>query len=109
MIQAIGNLVTNAIEYTPEGGSITLASSCDEKKISVHVIDTGEGIPPESIQNIFNRFYRGDNARSNKNGETGLGLAIAQSIVKAHGGVIQVKSEVSKGSEFTITIPIINK
>jgi signal transduction histidine kinase len=106
MIQAIGNLVTNAIEYTPEGGMITLVSSHDEKNVSLHVIDTGEGIPPETIQNIFNRFYRGDNARSNKNGETGLGLAIAQSIVKAHGGEIQVKSEVGVGSEFTISIPI---
>ena len=106
LIQVIGNLVTNAIQFTPKGGTITLATSSDTNHVHIHVIDTGEGVPSKSLQYIFDRFYRGDNTRSEKNGETGLGLAIAKSITKAHGGDIEVKSELGKGSEFIITIPI---
>ncbi len=105
MIQVIGNLVTNAIQYTPEGGKIILASEASSEGVLLSIIDTGEGITPESIKQIFNRFFRGDNARPDRNGETGLGLAIARSIVLAHGGDIQVISELGSGSEFIITFP----
>jgi len=106
MIQVMGNLVMNAIQYTPKEGKIILASQASSEDIHISIIDTGKGITPESIKHIFNRFYRGDNSRSDKDGESGLGLAIAKSIMKAHGGDIVVKSELGKGSEFIIIIPM---
>jgi len=104
MVQVLSNLMTNAIRYTREGMQITLASRLSNEGVELSIKDTGEGIPQEAQPYIFNRFYRGDHARADENGETGLGLAIARSIVVAHGGNIRVESELGNGSEFIITI-----
>jgi signal transduction histidine kinase len=106
MIQVLGNLVSNALRHTPSGGRITLAGEKVEGGILLRVEDDGEGIPPEALPLVFNRFYRGDDSRQGGAGESGLGLAIAKSIVEAHGGQIAVQSELGKGTRFTITLSI---
>ena len=76
--------------------------------VSISVSDTGEGIPPEDLSMIFERFYRVDKSRARTTGGTGLGLTIAKRLVEAHGGTIKVKSKVGQGSTFTFTLPVIN-
>lgn len=99
------NLTENAIKYTPEHGQVKVIVGSNGKDIILQVIDNGIGIPKEDIQRIFERFYRVDKARSRDVGGTGLGLAITKHIVKSLNGKIEVKSELNKGSEFTVTIP----
>jgi signal transduction histidine kinase len=112
MIQVLGNLVSNALRYTPAGGKITLTAAAQGNAIALAVTDTGAGIPPEALPRVFDRFYRVDESRAQDEPSTvhstgsGLGLAIARSIVEAHGGAIAVTSEVGKGTTFTITLPI---
>jgi signal transduction histidine kinase len=103
MEQVLGNLVSNALRYTPEGGEIQLFAVQDQKNISLIVQDNGSGISPEVLPHIFERFYRGDHSRNGK--ESGLGLAIARSIVELHGGNISVSSIPGNGSRFLITLP----
>jgi signal transduction histidine kinase len=103
MIQVLGNLVSNALRYTPAGGSVTLSASADQSRVSLSVQDTGAGIAPADLPFIFERFYRGDKARSS-DGESGLGLAIAKSIVEMHGGVISAVSTPGEGSTFTVEL-----
>ncbi|MGL6105491.1 ATP-binding protein [Romboutsia sp.] len=103
--QVILNLVDNAIKYTPENNKICVEVFKKDESIIMKVIDQGVGIPQEDINRIFERFYRVDKARSRDVGGTGLGLAITKHIVKSLGGTIKVKSELGKGSEFTVTIP----
>jgi two-component system sensor histidine kinase BaeS len=103
MAQVFDNLILNAFRYTPEGGQVVLLADSTPEGVRCQVRDTGAGIAAEDLPHIFNRFYRGDKARQ-QNGESGLGLAIARSIVEAHGGWITVESEVGKGSTFTITL-----
>jgi two-component system, OmpR family, sensor histidine kinase BaeS len=103
MNQVLGNLVSNALRYTPAGGRITLAAGQQNGRIWLQVRDTGDGIPPGDLPHIFNRFYRGDKSRAA--GESGLGLAIARSIVEAHGGTITAESVPHYGATFTITLP----
>ena len=100
------NLIDNAIKYTPEGGSVTLAVDRLNGSASFQVRDTGIGIPPEEIGKIFDRFYRVDKARSREMGGTGLGLSIARWIAELHRGSISVTSEPKKGSTFTVLLPI---
>jgi len=108
MAQVLGNLVSNALRYTPEGGEIVLAAMADDDLVRLRVSDTGSGIHPDDISHIFDRFYRSDTARSQDNelGESGLGLAIAKSIVAAHGGTIDVSSAVGEGTSFIISLPL---
>lgn len=104
--QVIINLLTNAIAYTPENGIITVRLyEKPSNLIRIEVEDTGIGIPKKSLPRIFERFYRVDKARSRESGGTGLGLAIAKHIVETHGGIIQVESEVNKGTKFMIDLP----
>jgi signal transduction histidine kinase len=103
MAQVLGNLVINALRYTPEGGEIILAASPDEGNLCLSVQDTGCGIPPDVLPHIFERSFRGDPSRSGN--ESGLGLAITKSIVELHGGNIRAESTVGKGSRFVIEIP----
>jgi signal transduction histidine kinase len=103
--QVLSNLVTNAIRHTPSGGSITLGASELEGRVRITVADTGEGIAPEELPFIFDRFWRGDRARTHSGGSSGLGLAIASQLVRAHGGETTVTSEVGKGTTFTIELP----
>jgi signal transduction histidine kinase len=109
--QAIGrvlnNLISNALRHTPAGGEINVHARRTGSGVEVTVLDTGEGIPPQDIPHIFERFYRGDASRSRNRGTggAGLGLAIARGIIQAHGGDIQVESRVGQGTRFTFHIP----
>jgi two-component system phosphate regulon sensor histidine kinase PhoR len=100
--QIIVNLVSNAIAYTPKGGQVSLLVKDQSDWVILDVKDTGIGIEEQEIPRIFERFYRVDRARSRELGGTGLGLAIVKHLVEAHGGKIEVKSVVGKGSTFSI-------
>lgn len=103
--RAIGNLVANAIRYTPEGASIVLRGATTAEGATVAVINPGPGIAAKHIPHLFNRFYRGDAARSNSATSTGLGLAIVQSIMALHGGRATVRSEENGWTEFSLVFP----
>jgi signal transduction histidine kinase len=106
LVQVLENLVSNALRHTPAGGEITLAAGIAPGAVLLCVQDTGEGIPAHILPHIFERFYRGDPARSLDGGESGLGLAIAKSIVEAHGGTLAATSAgPGTGSTFTIRLP----
>ena len=102
------NLATNAIKYTPPGGSVELTLVRHERTVSLNVRDSGIGISAADLPYVFERFYRADRARSRhaERGGYGLGLAIAQYIAEAHGGTISVRSRLTRGSTFTVTLPI---
>jgi heavy metal sensor kinase len=102
--QLFTNLIDNAIKYTSEG-SIRITVEKDEETAVVQVVDTGIGIPREEQEKIFKRFYRVDKSRSKESGGVGLGLSIAEWIVKAHQGRIEVNSELNRGSTFTVYLP----
>ncbi len=104
--QVIVNLISNALKYTPDNGQITVYVGKLINDIYVKVTDTGIGIPDEALTRVFERFYRVDKARSRDLGGTGLGLSIAKEIVEAHGGIITISSEVGKGTEVTVRVPI---
>ena len=104
--QAIKNLLDNACKYTPPQGTVKLKLFTQLRRISIQVIDSGVGIPPEDLPSIFERFYRVDSSRTRSSGGFGLGLAIAQQIVKAHGGEITVASKVEEGTTFQICLPL---
>lgn len=106
--QLITILLDNAIKYTDSGGNIELKLEAGASTFQLSVRDTGEGIPKEHIRKIFDRFYRIDKSRSRSFGGSGLGLAIAKCIVDEHKGTISVVSEVSKGSVFTVSLPVEN-
>jgi two-component system sensor histidine kinase BaeS len=106
IIQVLSNLVANALRYTSEGGHITLGANGRSDGVDLIVRDDGTGISPEALPHIFERFYRSDQARQSDTGESGLGLAIARSIVEAHGGTITVESKLGVGSEFRLRLPI---
>jgi signal transduction histidine kinase len=104
--QLITILLDNAIKYTDYGGKIELILETSTSIYQLSVRDTGEGISKEHIDKIFDRFYRVDKSRSRSYGGSGLGLAIAKCIVNEHKGTINIKSEVNKGTEVTISLPI---
>ncbi len=103
--RALGNLVANAIPYTPRGASIVLKAVMTADGAIVSVMNPGAGIAAEHIPHVFNRFYRGDAARSNSATSTGLGLAIVQSIMALHGGRARVTSEKNGLTEFSLIFP----
>lgn len=103
MMQVVGNLVSNALRYTPQGGTITLKASRERGGVQWTIEDSGVGIPPEKLANIFDRFYRADASR--QDGGSGLGLAIVKSIVEAHRGTIRAMSEVGRGTMMMIQLP----
>lgn len=105
MIQVILNLLTNAIKYTPEGGEIKLEIEKTKDEVILKVIDNGSGISKEDLPHIFERFFRADKSRNRSTGGSGIGLTIVKSIVSAHGGNVEVQSELDKGSLFTIRLP----
>lgn len=104
--QVIVNLVDNAIKYTPGGGMVEVRISVAGKRALLEVADTGIGIPAEALGHLFERFYRVDKARSRQMGGTGLGLAIVKSIVAAHAGCVTVESSESRGSRFSVELPL---
>ena len=99
------NLVSNAVKYTPTGGSVTVRAWSENNQIKVEVSDTGIGIPEEALPRIFDEFYRAKNAKAMEMEGTGLGLAIVKDVVEQHGGQISVKSVVGEGSTFYVTLP----
>ncbi|OGN98524.1 MAG: hypothetical protein A2Y58_00110 [Chloroflexi bacterium RBG_13_51_52] len=104
--QVLYNLLDNAIAHTGKNGKITVTVLKQNNAVSISVSDTGEGIPPEELSMIFERFYRVDKSRARTTGGSGLGLTIAKRLVETHGGKISVKSQPGKGSTFTFTLPI---
>ncbi len=104
--QALHNLLDNATAHTGKGGQISVAARHRDDKVYISVADTGEGIPPEDLPMIFERFYRVDKSRTRSTGGSGLGLTITKRMVEAHGGTITVESQPGKGSTFTITLPV---
>ena len=98
-------MVTNAIQYTPAGGTVIIRLAEEHDQAVISVRDTGIGISKPEQQRIFDRFYRVDKARSRSKGGSGLGLAIALAIALAHNGSLEVQSEIAKGSIFTIRLP----
>ena len=104
--QVLGNLMTNALRHTPQGGSVTLSARPEESGVVIAVRDTGTGIPREHLPFVFERFWRGEKSRTRRAGGSGLGLAIAKQIVVLHGGTISVKSEIGVGTTFWFTLPV---
>jgi heavy metal sensor kinase len=102
------NLIDNAIKFTPSGGHVDLSLKRDGVFVRVFVRDTGIGIPEEELERIFERFYRVDKSRARESGGTGLGLSICQWIARAHHGKIEVKSELGKGAEFIVSLPLVS-
>ncbi len=116
MEQVIANLLTNAIRHTPSGGKITVSLKTvksdnvyqlDKPSLLISVADTGEGILPEYLPYVFDRFYRVESSRSKNEGETGLGLAIVKQMVETHKGKVWAESKPGKGSTFYIAIPLV--
>jgi signal transduction histidine kinase len=106
MGRALNNLVSNALRHTPPGGNVTLCAERVEGGVSVSVRDSGEGILPNDLPHVFERFYRGEKSRSRASGGAGLGLAIVKGIVEAHGGSIRVESERGRGTVLTFVLPL---
>jgi two-component system heavy metal sensor histidine kinase CusS len=104
--RAVGNLLSNALQYTPRGGKVTISvKQSGDQWVEVRVSDTGVGIEPEHLPRIFDRFYRADCARSQHPQGAGLGLSIVKSIVNIHDGTVAIQSEPAKGTAVTLRFP----
>ena len=107
VIQVLTNLIGNALQYTPENGTVTVSIEREKDEARISVSDTGAGIPPEHLAKIFDRFYRVDKSRSRMRGGSGIGLTIAKHLVEAHGGKLWAESAgENKGSAFIFTLPL---
>lgn len=107
IMQVLVNLLGNALQYTPAGGSVTVSATHTPDEITVAISDTGIGIAPEHLQHLFERFYRVDKSRSRTGGGSGIGLTIARHLIEAHGGRIWATSPgPGEGSVFTFTLPV---
>ncbi len=105
LAQALGNLLSNAIRYTPRGGAVRVSAGTADGRVWIQVQDTGPGIPPEEQERVFTPFYRGQSAGRFPQG-MGLGLSIARDLVQAHGGELALESRPGQGSTFTIRLPL---
>ncbi|MEV4008486.1 ATP-binding protein, partial [Actinomadura sp. NPDC049753] len=103
--QAVGNLLANAVRYTPAGGRVSLRASDDGDDVLIEVADTGPGIAPEHLPHVFDRFWRAEKSRSRQTGGSGLGLAIVRQLAEAHGGSAAVRSEPGRGATFVLRLP----
>lgn len=106
LTEAVGNLVANAIAYSPAGSSVGIGVKATDGVLEIAVTDRGIGIPESDQQRVFERFYRADQARSRSTGGTGLGLSIVKHAVQRHGGEVRLWSRVGRGSTFTIRLPL---
>ncbi|MDH2444128.1 ATP-binding protein [Amnibacterium sp. CER49] len=102
---ALHNLIVNAVQYSPPGGHVGVGARVRDGVVEISVSDQGVGIADDDLERVFERFYRGDPARSRSTGGTGLGLSIVKHIVENHGGDVRVWSRVGRGSTFTIRLP----
>jgi signal transduction histidine kinase len=110
--QVLRNLLINALRHTPPGGSVTAEVHLANGFVETAIVDTGEGIAPDDLSHVFERFWRADPARVRAErfaDSTGLGLSVAQSLVEAQGGRIWVESTVGKGATFRFTLPVLPK
>jgi two-component system OmpR family sensor kinase len=106
LMQLILNLLSNAIDHTPPLGRITIRTRIEDGHATLSITDTGEGISPDNLPHIFDRFYRADDSRSRKTGGAGLGLAISKSIAESHGAQLSASSILGKGTAFTFRMPV---
>jgi two-component system phosphate regulon sensor histidine kinase PhoR len=110
MMQILINIMDNAVKFTPDGGLITIAALQDQENfLAIKISDTGPGIPPADLPRLGERFYRVDKTRSRDLGGTGLGLSIVKHLMKAHGGRMEIKSVMGKGTEVLLYFPLFNK
>ncbi|MBN9654399.1 cell wall metabolism sensor histidine kinase WalK [Halobacillus sp. GSS1] len=107
--QVLDNIISNAIKYSPEGGSIRFNAYSTKKQLRVSITDEGIGMPPDTVDKIFDRFYRVDKSRAREMGGTGLGLAIAREMIEAHHGKIWAESREGKGTTVHFTLPLMNQ
>ncbi len=105
--RAVTNLVSNAVKYTPAGGSVTLSLSRSGGAATLTVTDTGIGIPEDALPHLFEEFYRAPNAKAQVKQGTGLGLVIAKDILNRYGGTIGVSSTLNQGTTFSVVLPVI--
>ena len=107
--QVIGNLISNALRYTPEGSNVNLKINRIGGKVLLMISDNGPGVPPEDLVNIFARFWRGEKSRSRASGGAGLGLAIARQLVEGQGGSIRAENRETGGLKISIEFPVLVK
>ena len=105
MALALGNLVANAVAYSPDGSTVVVGARANEMMVDLTITDQGIGIPANEIDRIFERFYRVDPARHRSTGGTGLGLSIVKHVAASHGGEVRVWSIEGQGSTFTLSLP----
>jgi two-component system sensor histidine kinase BaeS len=105
-VLAVGNLLANALKYTPSGGSVTLSAKATNEQVIIEVADTGIGISPNEVEMVFERFYRAKDPRLQGTTGTGLGLPLARQLARLHGGEVTLQSTLNKGSTFTLTLPL---
>ncbi|MYW05776.1 ATP-binding protein, partial [Streptomyces sp. SID3343] len=103
--QMVGNLVSNAVRHTPEGGSVIVHAFREGSEIVFEVTDTGTGIAAPDLPHVFDRFWRADKSRNRRTGGSGLGLAIVHRLARAHDGSVTARSTPGIGSVFTIRLP----
>ncbi|MEV6287799.1 ATP-binding protein [Kribbella sp. NPDC051770] len=104
--QVVGNLVVNALRFTPAGGSVRVTGRREGSDVVIDVIDTGTGISPDDLPKVFDRFWRAEQSRNRHTGGSGLGLAIVRSLVEAHHGQVTARSTLGQGSTFTVRLPL---
>ncbi|MHC5002492.1 MAG: sensor histidine kinase, partial [Planctomycetota bacterium] len=106
---ALHNLIGNAIKYTPADGRVEVRVRADGELLVVEVVDNGIGIKEEELDRVFEKFYRADDGRVSEITGSGLGLALAREVVRMHGGDITARSQLDKGSTFTMSVPAVRK
>ena len=106
ILQVLDNLITNALRYGEPGTPVTVSASLEDEMVHLSVADRGEGIAPEHLQRLTERFYRVDTSRSRSLGGTGLGLSIVKHIVERHRGRLTIESEVGKGTTVHVLLPV---
>jgi len=106
ILQALRNLIGNAVKFTPDKGQVTVLARPVDHGVEVSVVDTGPGIPPENLTTIFNKFQQATPSGPSQASGTGLGLAVVRHIISSHGGRIWAESEPGQGSTFTFVLPV---
>jgi len=103
--QVLSNLLHNGVRHTPPGGIVAVMAAAEQDALRIEARDTGEGIPPEELPYVWERFYRGESARAEDSRGAGLGLALVKELTEAMGGTVEVKSILGEGSCFVVKLP----